>query len=210
MQEARHTSLVESWAGPALADLKAFSEDMAQMKEWRREPDLTYHDIRSRRRHLSEQRNLHLMEMDLQEFRLGIEQRNVRIRALAHAAEIERQLDPETRKLILDYTTENIYAQSTNRWNPNPSGFAAAAATRFNEYPRSTQSKLVRNTGPPPRKLGEGYAPIFGSLHDNGMQCRTGLGRQPLQQIESPVRQSYSSFFPQGQRTQSFGVMNID
>jgi hypothetical protein len=100
-----------------------------------------------------EQKNLHLIEADLQEAWLNVEQRRVRIEMLAWAAEVDRRVDPVTRNFqvsTLPSSSSFVLPQSEP---VQPSGPPAA-----HYRPGPVKSRLARDqtqrTGGPLQQLG--------------------------------------------------------
>ena len=185
----RHGRFVNDLAGPDLTDLQYHCDDFKLMTEWRRQPELSYHEMRRIRRCLMEQKNFQIMENDLRECELNCLQRQSRIEMLGYAAEVERQMDPETRDA--DYTQCTLQTPIINNANVEDIRAPRPTATQFrydlldaNDFPKRSSFKDASRWR-------------FDENKQNEQK------RRPLQPREPKV----NGFFPGGVRT--FGTYHF-
>ena len=119
MRDGKRNRLIEQFAGPSLEKIEEHTDNIARMCKWRTEYDLNWNEMRRRRRILLETRNIQLIESDVAEFALTWEQHKTRLDVLAHAAEVERRMDPETRDA--GYVSRKLIEDMPDlSWSPEP------------------------------------------------------------------------------------------
>lgn len=140
---ARRT-YIEDFAGPDLQDLRMHADEFNRACEWRIDPNLSYHEMRRRRRLLSEMRHVQLMEHDCRECWLRREQYRVGIEVLTVAATVEEVRDPEAR----DYTYNGVVPPAPTK----PVGLQSSLVNNNQARPVFTRRFARESQGTPPRE----------------------------------------------------------
>ena len=146
--------ITEYFKGPSLNELASYSDDINSALQWRRSRSANYIKLLQRRRYLEEQRNDHLIQLDLQDAALLIERKRAQAECLAYAAQIEKRYDPATREMKFDRLsnpwispTENKSFSSNRQWNQDfgsPS-FENRQKSVFQPYNSPIRSAFTNN-----------------------------------------------------------------
>lgn len=202
--EARNSDvpITDKFTGPDIAELSSYADDIGSALQWRRSRSANCMKLVQRRRYLYEQRNDHLMQLDLQDAALIAERRRAQALCLAYAARIEMQLDPATRD----------GAVSPARASPPPP-IAERSARGFAASPAFDS------------RSGSVFQPFASPARSGDRQYSSALSREPLRPARapkfasrvplSPLREhssalssNHSAFFPM--RENKFTPLRID
>ncbi|KAH0790412.1 hypothetical protein GPJ56_005708 [Histomonas meleagridis] len=230
--------ITEYFKGPSLNELASFSDDISSALQWRRSQSANYIKLLQRRRYLEEQRNDHLIQLDLQDAALLIERKRAQAECLAYAAQIEKRIDPATREMKFDQTS-NFWSSPTQksditptRWNQNYSpSFDNRQKSVFTSYGSPIRSSFAKNSvftqqnqnySPPPYgNPNPAYTTNRGSMsprpkQNSHVQFGSNLTnnnqsslRMPFQEIRSNLTSNHPGFFPQKDGFTTFKSIHI-
>lgn len=219
-------SITDYYQGPSMPELTSYSDDMSGALQWRRSKKASYLKLTQRRRYLYEQRNDHLIQLDLQDAALIAERKKSQIMCLAYAAQIEKQLDPSTRDMVFEPAKQNNYRIVDREYSYKQGGlgqtspsFENRSKSVFQSYNspsrgNKNQYNSVFNREPLGNLRSPKPARISSFSPKNNIQFRSKftsnskMGRSPLKEQSDSLNSNNSAFFPL--RENKFTPMHID